>query len=211
METKYFKYKRTYHFPWSLGASSDDKILKSVEHFAQMDEVVVTEKMDGENTTMYNDHYHARSLDSKHHPSRDAVKSLWGVIRHDIPEGWRVCGENLYARHSIAYNALPSFFMVFSIWNEKNEALSWDETVQWCELLGLRHVPVLYRGKWDEKTIRGLWVPNNANATEGYVVRNADSFHYDTFVRNVGKFVRQGHVQTDKHWTIDWVPNKLDA
>ena len=31
--------------------------------------------------------------------------------------------------HSIAYDALPAHFLVFSIWNERNECLSWDETV----------------------------------------------------------------------------------
>jgi hypothetical protein len=35
--------------------------------------------------------------------------------------------------------------LVFSIWNEQN-ALSWDETVEWAELLGLFTVPVLWRG-----------------------------------------------------------------
>lgn len=36
--------------------------------------VVITEKMDGENTTLYRDGLHARSLDSRHHPSRNWVK-----------------------------------------------------------------------------------------------------------------------------------------
>jgi len=43
-------------------------------------EVVVTEKMDGENTTMYCDNIHARSIDGRHHPSRDWVKMTVGEI-----------------------------------------------------------------------------------------------------------------------------------
>ena len=95
------------------------------------------------NCTMYSDGSPARSIDSRHHPSRDWLKSLQGRVGHLIPAGWRVCGENMYALHSLGYDKLPSYFLVFSIWNEKNECLSWDDTVEWCELLGLTHVPVL--------------------------------------------------------------------
>ena len=50
MSQKY-KYPRTYHVPWSPGTTSDDRLLKSVDQFVGK-RVVVTEKMDGENTTM---------------------------------------------------------------------------------------------------------------------------------------------------------------
>jgi len=108
------KYPRTTHLPWSEGGSDDDRILRSTEHFRNKI-VVVTEKMDGENTTMYSQHIHARSLDSKHHPSRDWVKNFWQQIRFNIPEGYRICGENMYGTHSIHYNNLKSYFLGFSI------------------------------------------------------------------------------------------------
>src|SRR5829696_5384608 len=91
-------------------------------------EVVVTEKLDGENTTMYADGLHARSLDSAHHPSRAWVKALQGRIGPGIPAGWRVCGENLYARHSIPYEDLDSWFYGFSVWDGE-DCLDWDRTV----------------------------------------------------------------------------------
>jgi hypothetical protein len=34
----------------------------------------------------------------------------------------------------------------------------------------------------------------------GYVVRVADSFSYGAYRNHVAKFVRKGHVQTNKHW-----------
>lgn len=91
-------YPRTPHLPWSPGASSDDVRVGDLSGLAGR-EVVVTEKLDGENTTLYADGLHARSLDSAHHPSRAWVKALQGRIGPAIPQGWRVCGENLYARH----------------------------------------------------------------------------------------------------------------
>ena len=201
------KYPRSFHLPWSLGATNDDKIMKDISGFYG-EEIVITEKMDGENTTISRDYIHARSLDSADHPSRHWVKGLWGQIRYDIPEGWRICGENLYARHSIEYSNLPSYFMVFNIWNNENVCLSFDETIQWCQLIGVEHVPVLWRGIFDEKFVRSFEL--DYSKQEGYVVRATKSFEYDDFERFVGKNVREGHVQTNEHWMFQKiVPNKL--
>ncbi len=208
----FYKYPRTKHLPWSPGATKDDVRLLDASLFNGK-EIVVTEKMDGENTSMYCDHIHARSLDSAHHPSRTWVKAFHASIQKDIPEGWRICGENLYAKHSIEYTNLPSYFMVFSIWNEKNETLSWDETVDWCSLLDLVTVPVLYRGQWDEEAIRNLYNPSeDAERMEGYVVRLANGFPYKAFGESVAKFVRGGHVQTSTHWMKEnIIPNGLQS
>ena len=98
--------------------------------------------------------------------------------------------------------------MVFNIWNDKNECLSWDDTLDWCNLLNLQHVPVLYRGIYDEEKIKSLQL--NYDLQEGYVVRVAKSFAYEDFKKYVGKNVRKGHVQTDEHWmSKPVVPNKL--
>lgn len=201
------KYPRTRHLPWSPGASHDDLIAGGVEPFVGQ-RVIVTEKMDGENTTLYRDHVHARSLDGRHHPSRDWVKGLQGRIAHEIPDGWRICGENLYARHSIPYDTLSSYFMVFSIWDADNRCLDWDSTVEWADLLGLELVPVLYDGEFDIDWLRDLDL--DLQRCEGYVVRLASSFAYAEFGESVAKWVRANHVQTDQHWMhAEVVPNGL--
>lgn len=198
--THHVKYPRTWHLPWSQNLTDDDRMMPSVEQFAGK-EVVVTEKMDGENTTMYSDYIHARSVDSKGHWSRDFVKGLWSQFCGDIPEGWRVCGENLFAKHSIGYDDLPSYLMGFSVWDDKNVCLSWDETIEWFKLLGITSVREMYRGPWDEEKIKALWSPDQDwDHREGYVVRVTDSFPYGDFRKCVGKFVRKGHVMTTKHW-----------
>lgn len=159
METKLYKYPKTLHLPWSPGSDRTDKMLTTVDHFTGC-EVVVTAKVDGENSSLTNSRCYARSLDSKAHESRTWLKGLWASIRQDIPDGWRICGENLYAVHSIEYKNLDDLFLVFSIWNEKNECLSWDDTVEFATLLGLKTVPVLHRGIWDEDFLRGLFLQN---------------------------------------------------
>ncbi len=202
-----FKYPRTPHLPWSPGVTSDDLKTQSVDNFkGKM--VIITEKMDGENTTLYRDHTHARSVDSRHHYSRDWVKRLHAEISHEIPIGWRVCGENLYAQHSVIYKSLSSYFYGFSIWNDNNVCLNWSETLDWFSLLGLSSPAVLYRGIWDEKLVRSMKV--DTSASEGYVVRLADEFRFTEFSASMAKWVRPGHVQTDKHWMHSAIkPNGL--
>jgi hypothetical protein len=204
------KYPRTYHLPWSPGVTNDDRIMDSLDAFKE-GPVVVTVKMDGENTTMYRDYVHARSISYEAHPSRSRLKALHSTVQHDIPEGWRVCGENLYARHSIAYQNLNDHFLVFSVWNERNECLSWYDTYEWAGMLGLKTVPTLYYGDWVESLMRRMEPKeHDGDPCEGYVVRRADSFAYAQFRTHVGKFVRANHVQTHGHWMRSQVvPNGM--
>ncbi|MEZ5323717.1 MAG: RNA ligase family protein [Verrucomicrobiales bacterium] len=208
MKTRPYKYPRTPHLPWSLGGTSDDAYLFDTTHFDGT-EVVVTEKMDGENTSLYRDRMHARSLDSQNHPSRNWVKAMHGAICHEIPEGWRICGENVYARHSIAYDSLDSYFYVFSVWDDTNSCLSWQETCEWATLLGLPTVPVLLESaEWNEEIVRNLEI--DTATQEGYVVRRSDAFAYDDFRISLAKWVRKGHVQTDQHWMhSEIIPNRM--
>lgn len=194
-----FKYPRTKHLPFSEGVSSDDKILYDLSPF-EGQEIIASEKRDGENTSMTPEYYYARSLDSNNHPSRNWVKGLWGNIRYNIPHNWRICGENLYAKHSIGYDDLDTYFEVFNIWTDSNVCLSWDDTVEWCELLGLKTVPVLYRGIFDIDVLKNIKL--DTEKQEGFVIRLAGSFKYSDFGTSVAKWVRKGHVQTDEHWTM---------
>lgn len=117
-----------------------------------------------------------------------------------IPEGWRVCGENMYALHSIAYTNLPSYFLMFGIWDSNNVCQSWDDTLLYAGVLGLETVPVMWRGMWDEKFIRLLADTFDTTKQEGYIVRVADAFPYGAFRKSIAKYVRKGHVQTTHNW-----------
>lgn len=208
--THLVKYPRTYHLPWSPGMQDDDRMMPSLDVFRGK-RVIVTEKYDGENTTFYCNDFHARSLDSPHHYSRDWVKQFWSKISYNIPEGWRVCGENMYAEHSISYKELETYFYGFSVWDEKNFCLSWDETLEWFQLLGIEPVPVLYDGVFDEVKIKSLWDESKWGTSEGYIIRVAEGFPYSDFRKAVAKFVRKGHVNTQKHWMFGGriTPNQL--
>jgi predicted kinase len=190
-------YPRTWHLPWSPGATSDDLRVTDLSGLRGR-EVVVTEKLDGENTTLYADGLHARSLDSAHHPSRTWVKALQARVGPSIPEGWRVCGENMFARHSLAYEDLESWFYGFSVWDAEGRCLDWDRTVRFLRGLGVPVPRVLWRGEFDERALRALRL--DLGRQEGYVVRVADGFGAAEFGARVAKWVRAGHVRTDTHW-----------
>ena len=209
------KYPRTFHVAWSETLASDDKYIGSMAAF-EGKRVIVTEKMDGENTTLMSDRTFARSTDSVHHYSRDWVKSFWATICKDIPNDWRICGENLWAQHAIAYNGLKSFFMGFSVWDDRNISLSWDATLEWFDLLGVTPVTVIYDGLYDVAAIMDAFDTYKKTVgrdVEGYVIRVADEIAYADFRTHMCKYVRKNHVQLDTaHWLYGGravIPNKL--
>ena len=190
-----FKHPRTAHLPWSPGVLGDDIYLADVSAFVGK-EVVVTEKADGESTTIgrtpEGPYCHARALDSGYHPSRTYVRELAGRIAYELPDGWRVSGENLYALHSIAYRALPDYFLVYGIADAKNCYLPYDEMKEWAEMLHLAVVPELWRGIWDEEQIRACFtgVSRLGGEQEGYVVRLTGAIAYRDWGQHVAKYVR---------------------
>ena len=208
-----YRYPRTPHVPWSQGGTDDDRRLDDLSDF-EGQEIVVTLKLDGQNLTGYADGYiHARSLDSSAHRFETRARALLAPVLPQLPVGWRICGENLQARHSIAYAHLGGYFAVFAIWNERNECLDWTEIEEWCDLLGLQTAPVLYRGPFDEAALRGLFAPvsPSGDEMEGWVMRTVAGFAFRDFGRRVAKFVRAAHVRTDEHWTrTAMVENRLD-
>ncbi|MEX3983903.1 RNA ligase family protein [Paraburkholderia sp. EG287A] len=206
-----FKYQSTPHMPFSPGTTRADKILKSLSHF-EGEEVVLMLKRDGENTNLYTDGFHAKSVDSKHHPSRDWLAAWHATFAHDIPPGYRVCGENMYALHSIAYTDLESYFEGFSVWDHTNTALDWDETLEMFSLLDIVPVPVKWRGIFDIREVKRIIAGLDLEKEEGIVMRKAGRIRYEDFGMSYAKWVRPNHVQTSDHWMHEAVvPNKLRA
>jgi hypothetical protein len=117
----------------------------------------------------------------------------------------------VYAKHSIFYDKLSSYFYIFAIYDDNNFCLSWDDTEFWAEELKIPTVPVLYRGIWDEDKVKSLIKTESAfgKEKEGFVVRLESGFSYEN--HSVRKFVRKNHVQTSNHWmNEEIIKNKLD-
>ena len=113
----------------------------------RIDDLVVTEKMDGENTTIHSKDTYARSHDSRYHPSRDWLKAFAVGISPQLADNERIVGENLYAQYSIGYDAFQSYFLDFA-WIVENDIQPWDATIIRFEELGITPVKIIYRGQF---------------------------------------------------------------
>jgi hypothetical protein len=203
------KFPRTFHLPNSPGFTDDDKILKNLDHLLGKN-VIITEKLDGENTSFHRTGgIHARSINHRAHPSQSIVSQIHGSIAHLIPENLQIVGENVYATHSIYYDRLTSYFYVIAIIDKSlNVFLSVEDTLKICKELGLKYVPILYQGVFDGK----FTCPKSSNygdTVEGFVVRVAESFSVNDFSTKAAKWVRANHVTTNDSWRNNWKPNKL--
>ncbi len=206
-----YKYPRTFHLSSSPGKTSDDKTISDMSA-CEGERVVITEKMDGESCTIYSDGFtHARSIDSKFHPSRSWVKNLASSLDFTgMGEDIRLCGENMYAKHSIYYKDLKSYFYLFGVWTD-NICQPWGITKQIAEVLNVELVPVLYEGIYDPLFLAAL--PSSLrDDQEGFVIRRTGIITLKDWPTHVAKWVRPNHVQTDKHWMYqEMVKNILDT
>jgi hypothetical protein len=211
------KYPRTYHLVWSQGATSDDKISKSIDSLIGID-IVITEKLDGSNTAMVNTGVYARShaAFTTSAWSREVRQLHELKVKRQLEEGVFIFGENMEGIHSIEYTNLKSYFYIFGV-RDNNIWIPWKSVEEYSYLLDIPIVPVLFKGKVEnEKELKELVEklvsePSELGGErEGIVIRNAGMFHNDDFKDNVMKWVRYGHVRTDSHWTKNWKKAKLN-
>lgn len=210
------KYPRTYHLPWSPGATSDDKISKSTNNLIGID-IVITEKLDGSNTSMVNNGVYARSHAAfTTSPWSVKVRQLHSILKRDIPKDMFLFGENMEGIHSIEYSKLTSPFYLFGI-RDNNVWIPWNYVKEWAYLLNIPTVPILFEGKVNtfeelKSLVEELTKKKSVlgGELEGVVVRTSGNFHNDDFKDNVQKWVRKNHVQTDEHWTRNWKPAKIN-
>jgi hypothetical protein len=213
MDTK--KYPRTLHFPFSPGTHSDDRIASGAGGLVGA-QIVITEKLDGENTCLSRHGVFARShVLPTRNPWASYLKPFWECTRRDLGE-LEVFGESVYAVHSIEYTGLEHHFFVFAV-RDGNRWLAWDDVAAYAGVLGLPTVPVLFRGVVpDEAGLRSL-VEDLArqpsalsdaelgpSEREGVVARVGSSFDGDAFQDCVLKWVRRGHVRTNTFWARNW-------
>ncbi len=209
------KYNRTYHLFFSPGSTNDDKISNSVNSLIGID-VVITEKLDGENCGMTRDGVFARShaAFTTSAWSRE-VRQLHSLIRNSIDEDVFIFGENMEGIHSIEYSKLKSYFYMFGV-RDNNIWIPWESVEEYSYLLDIPTVPVLFKGiiksdKELKQIVEDLVSKPSelGGQIEGIVIRNASMFHNDDFSDNVMKWVRKDHVQTDVHWSRNWKKAKI--
>ena len=215
------KYGRTYHYDFSPGTTSDDRINHEwKEDVGKIDTVVHTEKLDGENTCLNGIGVFARSHAAPtRHPWADHLKIRHAMIQKDLEvNNLEIFGENLYAIHSIIYPNIEHHFYVFGV-RVLDKWLSWEEVKWHAEFYDFPTVPelLIQENPTSEEvklfveeatkqpstfgSIQNNTEPEQPCTMEGIVSRNANEFGVDEFKNNVFKWVRKDHVQTDVHWS----------
>ena len=202
------KYPRTYHLPWSEGATNDDKISKDVSYILNR-KILISEKLDGSNCCLTRDNCFARSHSGPaSHESFDIAKAFHSTIKFDIPDNILMFIEHCYAKHSIFYSNLKSYYNIITLFDlHRNMWLSFDDIQLYSEVFQIPTVPILYSGVVSsEKELYEICsslmkVPSvYGPEREGVVIRVADEFSNDDFYRCVLKQVRKDHVTTSEHW-----------
>jgi hypothetical protein len=136
------KYCRSLHAQISLGTTSDDRFMPNgyVKAFATMDDLIMTEKLDGQNNCFNQYGVFARShAKPSQHPWDKPLRERWELIKKELND-LEIFGENMYGIHSIAYRDLESFFYVFAV-RENDRWLSWEEVKFYAALLDFPTVP----------------------------------------------------------------------
>jgi hypothetical protein len=219
------KYGRTYHYPFSPGTTSDDRINRNYwADVSRLGEVVHTEKLDGENNCLSRYGVFARSHAA---PTVSAwtkrIRQQWELIKNDLGD-LEIFGENLYAIHSIEYKKLEHHYYVFAV-RSQDKWLSWEEVTFYAAMFDFPTVPVLKVVRpQDEVSLQRevLTLVQQSSVLdsydtltgqrctcEGVVSRNSGEYSVNEFERHVFKYVRKGHVKTDEHWTRNWRRAKL--
>lgn len=217
------KYPRTLHWYNSQTVHSDDRYHTRPAYFVGR-EVIITEKLDGGNTCLFNGEVFARSTNQPSHAGWMAMvrkHHAWKTQRDDVA----FYGEDLFGIHSIEYDPMPemqTFRLFAALYLNTAQPLrpglfaDWDQVVTHADELGFPRVPVLYRGIFPAVSAITQWFDTYINqpsqlggACEGFVMRVADSFLSTEFSQNVCKYVRANHVQTDEHWTRNWKQCRL--
>lgn len=153
---KLYKYPRTHHLQGSRLQPGDED-LDAVPWSEVLGRYVVAEeKMDGANSGLSFDEHGRLWLQSRGHfltgGGREKHFNLFKQWANSVPESllgtrYLMYGEWLYAKHTIFYDRLPSYFLEFDMLDrDRGEFLSTQRRRELLGTLPIHSAPVLFEG-----------------------------------------------------------------
>lgn len=222
MNDDFFRFPQTPHVAWlGPGTPRDDKVLAASEATALLaGEVVVEEKLDGANLGISLADDGALRFQNRgqylHPPFAGQFQRLGGwitaheeALRHGLSPGLILFGEWCAARHSLGYDRLPDWLIVFDVYDRsEHRFFSTARRDALAQRLGLAVVRTVSRGR---ATLADLTKRLSAEQSryrtgpiEGFVIRKETS----DWLLARGKLVHPEFVQgIDEHWRrrrIEW-------
>lgn len=210
------KYEKTFHI-------TGDRMFKRLMDSHEIShlfngEVVVEEKVDGANVGIIRTKkgIQLQKRGSLVGPSEHAQFQrfhAWAQYENynklmEIPIGYTVYGELMYAVHTVYYDALPDWVLVFDIYDWKNKRyLTYDERNEFCLKYGLYQVPLLDRGHFEAKDVPSMLPVKSSFGpqAEGIVIKR--------YIKKSKQYVRGKYVHPDFLKTVDesdhWIKGEL--
>ena len=229
--TEFFRFPHTLHIAWlAPGSPRDDKVLspKEAAELLRAD-VVVEEKLDGANLGFSLSPEGELRVQSRgqylHAPYAGQFARLpdWLLLHGDqlraalashASAGLMLFGEWCAARHSLGYDHLPDWFLLFDVY-DRNQGGFWSTTRRnaLAATLGLATVPRLLEGRFTLSELKdgmnGRQSQFRQGVLEGVVIRRESA----EWCEARAKLVRPDFTQAiGEHWSrrrIEW--NQLDC
>jgi ATP-dependent RNA circularization protein (DNA/RNA ligase family) len=222
----FFRFPHTPHLAWlGAGTPRDDKVLAAAEAAALLaGEVAVEEKLDGANLGVSLAEDGTLQFQNRGQylqpPFQGQFQRLGGwiasherALRSHLPQGLIVFGEWCAARHSVAYDRLPDWWVVFDVYDlSQQRFFCTARRDALVARMGLAVVREVMRGRTTlaELTTRLRAEPSryHAGPVEGFVIRKETS----DWLLARAKLVHPEFVQgIDEHWRrrrMEW--NRLE-
>ncbi|AUT67025.1 RNA ligase [Paraburkholderia hospita] len=217
-----FRFPHTPHLLWlGDGEPRDDKVLSPGEARKLLaSDVVVEEKLDGANLgfsvsaegqllAQNRSHYLAAPYPGQFSRLRSWIPAHEEEFIEALGSELIAFGEWCAARHSLTYDQLPDWWLLFDIY-DRIERRFWSTARRnhWASNLGISTVPTLDKGKLSlsnlKQMLQGGRSAFSTGPLEGVVVRTED----DAWLNARAKLVREDFTQhIDSHWrtrALEW-------
>jgi len=218
----FIRFPHTPHLAWlAAGSPRDDKVLSPVEAHALLGaDVVIEEKLDGANLGFSLDEAGALRAQNRGqyltepHTGQFARLPAWlaqhgPTLQATLKPGLIVFGEWCAARHSLHYDHLPDWFLVFDVYDrEAGRFWSTGRRAALAHELGLLQVPRVDHGRYTLDALKDRLMAAHSHyrhgELEGLVIRRESADWCDARA----KLVRPDFTQTiAEHWRrrlIEW-------
>lgn len=218
----FFRFPHTPHIDWlGDGTPRDDKVLSPpVVDRLLAGKVLVEEKLDGANLGIsINSDGELRAQNRGQYlvePFGGQFSRLTGwLVQHEnslkqhLSTDWILFGEWCAAKHSLGYNQLPDWFLIFDVYDRKKECFfSCRRRDELAEKLGLVSVPRLFEGQISLSGLKQLLSSASSyyrqGAPEGLIIRRDKGLCCE----HRAKLVRADFAQSiEAHWSrrlLEW-------
>lgn len=218
----YFRFPPIPHIQWlGIGKPRSDKLIS----FQNLEEllvgpVIVEEKLDGANIGFSLNSQKTIQVQNRgaylEQPFKGQFSRLNGWLgqfkcrlESQLVDDLIAFGEWCAAKHTLKYDRLPDYFLLFDIYDKKERKFwSVSRRNEWAKQLGVHTTPIFGQGYYSVSELKDLLHNVKSFYREGYpegiIVRNDDAL----WNRERGKLIRAEFVQSiEMHWRskqIEW-------